>query len=158
MPSESVICRTKIVTLSRFSVLFSLPTRSSAIADIILFRLICITHNTHTYIYIHIVTLVVRGWLKTRYDPLGNGPAIGSAVDLGIRAHAAQLIAPTMDDRHNIIIFLLLNIVVSSFVQHHYESQCWWSQTCRKNSRNHFRSRTVFPYIVLLQVQNGFLR
>jgi len=65
------------------------------------------------YIYTHIVMLVVRGWLKTRYDPLGNGPAIGSAVDLGIRAQAAQLIAPTMDDRHNIIILLLFYI--SSF-------------------------------------------
>jgi len=49
-----------------------------------------------------------------RYDPLGNGPAIGSAVDLGIRAHAAQLIAPTMDDRHNIIVLLLLSIVVAA--------------------------------------------
>lgn len=90
------------------SLSLSHPNRSSAITDMV-FRLIRITHNTrthHIYIYIY-TTVVVRGWLKTRYDPLGNGPAIGSAVDLGIRAHEAQLIAPTMDDRHNIIILLL---------------------------------------------------
>lgn len=103
--------------------------------------------------------LVVRGWLKTRYDPLGNGPAIGSAVDLGIRAHAAQLIAPTMDDRHNIIILLPLYTAVKPRLYNIITLVNVYDRRPAGRTREITSGRVPsFPYIVRLQVKNGFLR